>query len=63
MPYQRLIIVATGCQLHEAAEVEEFMRSECPTLSHLDPFEFAALARDAYEAMQVLDDLQSSALH
>lgn len=53
MSYQRLIIEITGCRLQDASEVEEFMRSECPTLNHLSAVEFAALARDAYEAMQL----------
>jgi len=52
MAYQRLIIEVTGCPPQTAPEVEELMRSECPTLNHLSAAEFAALARDAYEAIQ-----------
>jgi hypothetical protein len=53
MFYQRLIIEITGCRPQSATEVEELMRSECPTLNHLGTTEFAALARDAYEAIQL----------
>jgi hypothetical protein len=53
MFYRRLIIEITGCRPQNAPEVEELMRSECPTLNHLSTAEFAALARDAYEAMQL----------
>jgi hypothetical protein len=56
MAYQRLIIEVTGCRPEQAPEVEEFMRSEQPTLSHLDQAEFAALARDAFEAMKLSDE-------
>jgi hypothetical protein len=63
MSYQRLIMKVTGCSLHEVVEVEDLMRCECPTLDYLDAIEFAALARDAYKAMQLLNCQQSSALH
>jgi hypothetical protein len=53
MPYQRLILEITGCRPQDVQLVEEFMLSEYPTLNHLDAREFAALARDAYEAMQL----------
>jgi len=53
MFYQRLIIEITGCRPQNAPEIEELMRSECPTLNHLSTAEFAALACDAYEAMQL----------
>jgi hypothetical protein len=53
MIYQRLIIEITGCPPQKALEIEELMRSEYPTLNHLSPVEFAALARDAYEAMEL----------
>jgi hypothetical protein len=55
MSYQRLIIDVTGCRPRDAPEVEELMRSEYPTLDHLSASEFAALARDAYEAMHLED--------
>jgi hypothetical protein len=54
MFYQRLIMEITGCRSQDVSEIEELMRSECPTLNHLGSTEFAALARDAYEAMQLL---------
>jgi len=57
MSYQHLIIEITGCPPQNAPEVEELMRSEYPTLNHLSTAEFAALARDAYEAMQLQNKL------
>jgi hypothetical protein len=53
MSYQRLIIEITGCKPQDVHLVEEFMLSEYPTLNHLGASEFASLARDAYEAMQL----------
>jgi hypothetical protein len=53
MFYQRLILEITGCDPQDVHLVEEFMLSEYPTLNHLGASEFAALARDAYEAMQL----------
>jgi hypothetical protein len=53
MFYQSLIIEITGCQPQEVTEVEALMLCEYPTLNHLNAAAFAALARDAYEAMRL----------
>jgi hypothetical protein len=62
MSYQRLILEITGCKRQDVHLVEEFMLSEYPMLNHFGASEFAALARDAYEAMQlsIRDDRHTS---
>ena len=55
MGYAGLISDATGVQAPAAvAVIEELMRVVSPTLDHLEPAQFAALARQAREAADQL---------
>jgi hypothetical protein len=58
--YKAMIVKATGCAEHEAEEVEEIMRHEVfhSTLDWQTKAQFNKGAREAYQVLQLMRDVQ-----